>query len=171
MMTADPYSELHPDDLADWRIEVQEALYGVLEQWVTEARAAVFLMSEARDELAKATVYGNYASIASYAQILTQSIERTSVIIQQMTGQFDSPTHIAIALNQHLSSKSDLDQKIDAMDSVKREQLGNILKKIFSEAKQLAELPPAPVEVHVKKEKKTRKKRNTTPRGEDPIVP
>ena len=86
---------LNVEDIADWRAEVQETIYLILEEIVTESRASVYVLRESREELSRALVYGSYSDVASLIDRLLDSIEQAVAVVQKVVGQFDPPGQVA----------------------------------------------------------------------------
>lgn len=126
---------LAEDDVADWRAQVQETLYLVLEGIVTESTSSLMLLKEAREELAQALVYGSYSDIGALIDRLLDSIEQAVNIVQKVVGQFDPPGQVAAALREPLRDRSAMERATEGMDSVQRERLALVLRAVFAETR------------------------------------
>ena len=127
-------------DLTDWKVEVQEVLYGVMEDWISETQNAFLILKETRESLSKASLYGSYHDQVQVAKLLEESIVRAADAVLKVSGQFDSPTHLSLSLNQ-VVQKSALDVKLDGLSSERREKINLVLKAVLDEAKKFVEIP------------------------------
>lgn len=138
-----------PPDLSDWKLECQEAIYQILELWVSESKETLFLIQEFRDSISEATVYGSYTDRARAISVLMDVLKLGLESVMRIVGQFDSPSHVSSTLNEgsRRGAHKPYDSALDKLDPVQREQLVMALRGMVTEAKMLMEartaLPPA----------------------------
>lgn len=136
-------------DLSDWKLECQEAIYQILELWISESKETLLVIQSFRDSISEATVYGSYTDQARAMSILMDILKLGLESVMRIVGQFDSPSHISSTLNEgsRRGAHKPYDSALDKLDPVQREQLVTALRGMVTEAKMLVEartaLPPA----------------------------
>ena len=139
-------------DLTDWRLEVQESVCRILETWVAESHETLMLVREFRDSLAEASIYGSYTDQARIMKLLLDTLSSGMDGVMRIIGQFDSPTHVVSTLHEGARKglRRPVEDDLDRLDAVQREQLVLVLRGLVTEAKGLvaarAALPAARVE-------------------------
>jgi len=148
-------------NLQNFRLTVQAKIYDLLDRWTSEARASTASMSEGRNALLDATVYGNFRSVAYANHDLNTTVKDAVESLLRITGQFDTPAQVEAGLAEREGTAPPRHKALtdlDKLDGPARDRVRQMVATILSAAVSLT--PPIQavnVTTQIKRKEKLRK--------------